>query len=136
LRSKLGLAGGAGSVALVTERTVDDQPAHDDGVAAPPHRGSLDPEAVRRVVREHIDELRRCYQLGLDRDPALAARISISFTIGPSGAVVEAHAVGSADYPYPEVPACIEAELLRWRFPAPRDGGSVVVSYPFTFGPE
>jgi outer membrane biosynthesis protein TonB len=93
-------------------------------------------EVIRRVVRSHLEALRACYALGLAQDPALAGRIAISFTIGPSGAVVDAKAETPDAFPYPEVPKCIADELRTWTFPAPRGGGMVHVSYPFNLLPS
>jgi hypothetical protein len=32
--------------------------------------------------------------------------------------------------------ACLEEKVMRWRFPAPRGGGVVIVRYPFVFRAE
>lgn len=93
----------------------------------------IDPAIIRRVVRSHNDAIRACYDLA--PDSVLAGRIAISFTIGPTGAVTEAKADTPESYPYPEVPKCIADELRTWTFPAPRGGGSVIVSYPFNVDP-
>lgn len=93
----------------------------------------IDPAIIRRVVRSHNDAIRACYDLA--PDSMLAGRIAISFTIGPTGAVTEAKADAPESYPYPEVPKCIADELRTWTFPAPRGGGSVIVSYPFNIDP-
>lgn len=105
--------------------------AHEPVVGTP----AIDGDVIRRVVRSHSDAVRACYQLGLDLDPALAGRIAISFTIGPSGAVTQAKAEAPESFPYPQVPVCIADELRTWTFPAPRGGGSVIVSYPFNLVP-
>jgi hypothetical protein len=105
---------------------------HEPVVGAP----AIPAEVIRRVVRSHLEALRACYALGLAQDPALAGRIAISFTIGPSGAVVDANAETPESFPYPEVPECIADELRTWTFPAPRGGGMVHVSYPFNLLPS
>lgn len=94
---------------------------------------AIDADIIRRVVRSHNDAIRACYDLA--PDSMLAGRIAISFTIGPTGAVTEAKADTPESYPYPEVPKCIADELRTWTFPAPRGGGSVIVSYPFNVDP-
>jgi len=91
--------------------------------------GGLDKEIIRRVVRRHINEWRYCYERELQSQPSLAGRIILSFTIGPNGQVLTARmtssTVGNA-----AVEQCVAQAVRRWRFPAPRGGGIVVVSYP------
>src|SRR5262249_50851072 len=49
--------------------------------------GSIDKDLIRRVVRSHVGEVRKCYEDGLSRDPNLKGRVAIQFTIGKSGKV-------------------------------------------------
>ncbi|HLT39652.1 MAG TPA: AgmX/PglI C-terminal domain-containing protein [Enhygromyxa sp.] len=97
--------------------------------------GGMDKDVIRRVVRSHINEIRDCYNLGLAKDPTLAGRIAIEFTIGPSGAVEQAKATDLDGLADPAVPACIVAAIETWVFPEPRGGGRVTVSYPFNLEP-
>jgi hypothetical protein len=93
--------------------------------------GGLSREVIRRVVRRHIDELRFCYEQALDRDPELAGRVSVQFTIDREGSVREA-AIASDTMGDGATSACIAHVVQRWAFPAPA-GGEVRVSYPFVF---
>jgi hypothetical protein len=93
-------------------------------------RGSLDKEIVRRVVRQHLNEVRFCYEQALVRRPALAGRVVTQFTIAPTGRVL-ASALQSSSLGEATVDACIVAATRRWEFPRPASGGIVVVSYPF-----
>jgi hypothetical protein len=97
--------------------------------------GTTDKDVIRRVVRSHINEIRDCYTLGLAKDPTLAGRIMIDFTIGPTGAVVNANASDVSGLADPAVPTCIVDAILTWTFPKPHGGGSVNVSYPFNLVP-
>jgi TonB family protein len=94
--------------------------------------GSLDKAIIRRVIRRHINEWRYCYERELQPNPSLSGRIITRFTIGPTGRVltsrIEESTVGNA-----AVERCVAQALRRWRFPAPRGGGIVVVSYPVVF---
>lgn len=47
-----------------------------------PLQGNLDKELVRRVVRQHINEIRYCYQRELSLVPSLAGRVVVKFVIG------------------------------------------------------
>lgn len=93
-------------------------------------RGALDKDIIRRVVRQHLAEVRTCYETGLQRDPALKGRASIQFTIAPTGEVAAA-VVADNTLKDATVGECIAAAVKTWKFPAPEGGGNVVVTYPF-----
>ena len=97
---------------------------------APIVRGGLDKEIVRRVVRQHLNEVRFCYEEALVRKPTLAGRVVTSFTIAPTGKVIVS-ALQTSSLGEPSVEACIVAATRRWLFPQPSGGGLVAVSYPF-----
>jgi hypothetical protein len=97
-------------------------------------RGSLDKEIVRRIVRQHLNEVRFCYEQALVRRPSLAGRIVAQFTIAPTGRVL-ASALQSSSLGEASVDACIVEATRRWEFPRPAGGGVVVVSYPFQLSP-
>ncbi|MEM7157498.1 MAG: AgmX/PglI C-terminal domain-containing protein [Myxococcota bacterium] len=108
--------------------------AAEGGLGSP--AAALDKDAVRRVVRDHVDDVRGCYEQGLKRDPTLAARVVIEFEIEPTGKVGIAQIVES-DLPDPSasVGTCIVDAVLAWTFPAPPDGGDAQVTYPFILEP-
>ena len=93
-------------------------------------KGALDKDVIRRVVRAHINEVRHCYNQGLARDPNLKGRVKIQFQIGGTGkvpmAVIQEDTVKDG-----KVGRCISKAVRRWKFPRPRDGGMVLVTYPF-----
>ena len=92
-------------------------------------RGSLDREVIRRVIRRHFNEIRFCYQKGLQQNPRLYGRVVLRFTIDRQGKVASAM-VQNSTMKHRGVESCMAKAAMRWRFPAPR-GGIVVVSYPF-----
>jgi TonB family protein len=92
--------------------------------------GSLDKDIVRRIVRAHINEVRACYQRGLDKNPSLQGRVAISFVITGTG-LVGSSAVQESSVADSEVGRCIAKAVKRWKFPKPDRGGNVIVSYPF-----
>lgn len=100
-----------------------------------PTVGTTDADIIRRVVRRNINEVRNCYNQALAKDPTLAAKIKIEFTIGPSGDVEQAQAIDVDGLADPELPQCIADAIQTWTFPAPRGGGRVTVSYPFNLVP-
>jgi TonB family protein len=93
-------------------------------------RGGLDKEIVRRVVRQHVNEVRFCYSEALARNPALAGRVVVQFTIAQTGRVIVA-ALQSSSLGAPAVEQCIVQATRRWEYPRPLGGGLVSVSYPF-----
>jgi len=97
---------------------------------APTVQGSLDRDVIRRVIRRHINEVRFCYEQQLAQDPQLSGRVAVRFTISATGQVTAAQ-ITSTTLQNANVEQCITRAVRRWRFPAPRGGGVVVVTYPF-----
>jgi TonB family protein len=97
-------------------------------------RGSLDKDIVRRTIRRHLNEVKYCYEQELLRKPELAGRITVQFTIAPTGSVmtsmIQASSLGNA-----AVETCVAQAVRRWEFPKPDGGGLVIVSYPFVLVP-
>jgi len=95
-------------------------------------QGSLDMEIIRRIVRQHQNETKYCYekQLNIKRD--LAGKISVKFTISGNGSVIAAVVVESTMGDR-EVETCLADRIRRWVFPEPKGGGVVIVTYPFVF---
>ncbi|MBL9100665.1 MAG: energy transducer TonB [Myxococcales bacterium] len=96
--------------------------------------GPLDKDIIRRVVRAHINEIRRCYNQGLALEPTLAGRVVVEFTVRGDGSVRDS-AVTSSTINDADVDACIAAAARRWRFPRPERDEPVTVAYPFVFAP-
>ena len=90
----------------------------------------LDKEIVRRVVRQHRNEVRHCYEVGLIAKPALEGRVVTQFTIATTGRVLGS-AVTESSVRDRDVEQCIAQAVRRWEFPKPQGGGIVIVSYPF-----
>lgn len=109
-------------------------PQVDDGDTAAKVEGSLDKEIIRRIVRAHINEIRTCYEKGLVKDPTLQGRVAIRFTVAADGSVSQSE-IASNDAPLDEVGECIRERITTWRFPKPKGGGVVVVTYPFVLEP-
>jgi hypothetical protein len=93
-------------------------------------RGSLSKELIRRIVGQHLHEVRGCYEQALIARPDLEGRVAIKFVISASGAVQTA-LLESSELADARVGLCIAASVRRWTFPAPEGGGLVVVTYPF-----
>jgi hypothetical protein len=97
-------------------------------------RGSLSKEVIRRTIRRHLNEVRFCYEQELGRRPDTRGRVAVKFMISPTGAVQSAApAAGSLNNP--RLQGCIVKAVRRWLFPAPENGGYVIVTYPFVLEP-
>jgi len=100
----------------------------------PSVRGALARSAASRVIRGNLRDLRFCYEKGLQRDPTLEGVVTIGFEIDASGRPSNVFVLGStvADA---SVGRCIARATSDWRFPSPRDGGEVRVTYPVLLEP-
>jgi len=94
----------------------------------------MDKDVIRRALREHLPEVRACYEAGLAQDPTIKGRVSIQFNIGPTGGVNVA-VVAESTVKDSNVSNCIAKAVKRWTFPKPRGGGNVIVTYPFNLTP-
>jgi len=117
-------AGGVGRGAV--GGTVTRASAHSVSV-----QGSIDREAVAKVVNAHLQEIRSCYERALLREPALAGKVVLEWTISQAGKVATARTKTST-LKSSAVEACILLTLKSWQFPLAK-GGLVIVSYPFLF---
>jgi TonB family protein len=94
--------------------------------------GALDKSIIDRVVKQHLAEIRYCYQKELNKNPKLSGKVVIKFTIAADGTVSSA-GVKSSSLNNSVVESCISGRFMRFRFPKPKGGGIVMVSYPFVF---
>lgn len=92
----------------------------------------LDKEIVRRIVRQHRNEVRFCYERGLTARPELSGRVVTQFTIANSGRVLGS-AVSESSLGDRDVERCLAEAVRRWEFPSSQQ--TAVVSYPFVFTP-
>ncbi len=94
----------------------------------------MDKEAIRRVVREHINDLRTCYEAELNKDPNLAGKLVLQWEIKEGGRVGKVSAVNRGDtISNKRVIKCCQNVLSEWRFPEPPAGMVGIVVYPFIF---
>jgi outer membrane biosynthesis protein TonB len=99
--------------------------------------GSMDPDVIRRILREHIPQFRYCYQKELDRNAGkdVSGTIGLVFTIGASGHVSKAGVSQTSNLPG-HVRRCVVGVLRGIKFPRPMGGGTVDVKQPFNFMPK
>jgi hypothetical protein len=95
----------------------------------------MDKEAIRRVIREHLREIRSCYERELQRSPDLYGKLVLEWDIEEGGrvtrCVVKSNALGNDT-----VAGCISSHLKQWKFPDPPKDMVGRVSYPFVFSSQ
>lgn len=95
-------------------------------------RGGLERSEVEAVIQENLSQIRFCYNRGLRNNPSMSGKVTSNFTISGDGGVKTSRIMGST-LAAGEVEDCIKTKIASWKFPLPRGGGEVVVSYPFLF---
>ncbi len=96
--------------------------------------GALDRSLIDAVIKRHMNQIRYCYQRELAKKPSLGGKVVIKFVIAKDGSVSSA-TKKSSTMGSPPVEQCIVGRFMRMKFPEPKGGGIVVVSYPFLFSP-
>ena len=96
--------------------------------------GSMDPELLRRILREYIPQFRHCYQQELiAHDEKIKGILDLNFTINQSGKVSKFDIrVKDARFSKKGV-NCMGTVLSLIDFPKPKGGGVVDVRQPLNF---
>lgn len=94
--------------------------------------GGLDREVIAEVIRRDIGQIRYCYERQLSGSPDLYGKVLVKFTIGADG-FVSSPQIGVSTLKSAMVEGCILRRVARWKFPLPKGGTQVLVSYPFLF---
>lgn len=92
----------------------------------------LTKDEVGKVIHAHMSEVRYCYESAMIHNPKLAGRILIDFTIIGTGNVHVA-TVKDTTAKDTRLEGCLISKLKGWKFPKPKGGVRVAVSYPFLF---
>jgi TonB family protein len=96
--------------------------------------GGLERDEIMKVIRRHESEIKFCYEQELQKQPSLSGKVSVAWTIDSAGAVPEAN-VSESSIGSPAVEKCMTDRIRRWKFPEPRGGGTVDVTFPWNFKP-
>lgn len=92
----------------------------------------LDKDVVMGVIRRHQSEIKFCYEKELQQKASLAGKIAVTWTIDATGSIADAQ-VAESGLNDANVEACILERIRRWRFPEPKGGGVVVITFPWVF---
>lgn len=107
--------------------------AIEPGGAEEDFAGTIDREAVRRVIRANLNEVKSCYERVLNTLPEgqrLEGKVVIAWQIVEKGAA-KAVKVKSSTLGNSTVENCIRDRLGSWVFPEPPPGMVAEVAYPF-----
>lgn len=99
------------------------------------YEGGLSREEIQRVISRVMSQIKYCYEKELNKDPNLEGKLVMFWLISGSGDVTTASASqntfsGAAAQP---VEQCVTRIIQRLKFPTPKGGGVVNVTYPFVF---
>jgi len=94
--------------------------------------GGLDKEVIAKIIGNYLGEVRYCYERQLSAEPDIYGKVQVKFTIDANGAVLDQR-VGNTTLKSAMVEGCILRRLARWKFPKPKGGTNVLVTYPFMF---
>lgn len=97
--------------------------------------GTIDREAIRRVVQANIKAIQFCYETALQRDKDLYGKLVLEWDIAERGRVTRA-VVKSSTLSNNQVATCIINRLKTWTFPEPPPNQIAVVAYPFVFSSQ
>lgn len=89
----------------------------------------LPKDAIRQVVQQNVSHVKHCYEWYLNVDETTAGRLSVKFIIAEDGSIAK---VSSHSTTLPRaVQSCVRGYVAGWKFPKPKGGGIVIVTYPF-----
>ncbi len=94
----------------------------------------LDRSQIQATIMRYLSQVRACYEEGLKRNQALIGQVTMNFEVNGGGNINFARVQRSSlnDRPVEE---CISQKMMNWKFPQPRGGVNVKVSYPFMLRP-
>jgi pSer/pThr/pTyr-binding forkhead associated (FHA) protein len=99
------------------------------------YEGGLSKEEIQRVISRVMSQIKYCYDKELTRDPNLEGKLAMFWTITGTGDVTGTSAAQNT-FSGPAAPAieqCVQRIIARLKFPSPKGGGVVSVTYPFNF---
>ena len=95
-------------------------------------KGVIDKEAVRRVIRRNVHQLRTCYERLAQKNPNASGRVDLNWTIEANGRVGSVKVVRSQIRDKRTLD-CMKLHLAGWKFPDPPEGIIGDINYPFVF---
>lgn len=94
--------------------------------------GGLDKSVIAAVIQNNLSQIKYCYERQLVAEPDLFGKVVMTWQINASG-MVEATTVKQTTLNSSAVEQCMISKISGWKFPQPKNGTKVTVSYPFLF---
>lgn len=98
--------------------------------------GSMDPELLRKILKEYLPQFRHCYQKELENNEGAKGVIDLHFRINPNGSVSNIAIKGKKARFSAAGSGCMAGVLKLIDFPKPKGGGVVDVKQPLNFFSE
>lgn len=96
--------------------------------------GSIDKEAVRRVIRSALPQFKSCYEREYRVDTKIEGKVLINWEIHEQGVAKNAHVVKEkSTINNVKIEECVRLRMLSLRFPEPPPGTVADISFPFVF---
>ena len=95
--------------------------------------GAMDPELIRKLMREYIPQFRHCYQRELLVNPSVAGVFDLAFQINARGTGVNVGVQSSGNKFSKSAMGCLKQVVRLIKFPRPKGGGLVDVKQPMNF---
>ncbi len=99
---------------------------------------TIDPDAIRRAIRDNIGLFRACYQSELEKankPDGMQGIVNLNFSIAGNGTVRKS-SITSEEIKSDEVRGCMKGVLDNIKFPAPGAGKTVDVNQPLNLYPR
>lgn len=94
--------------------------------------GGLDREVIAEVIRKNLGQILFCYERQLSAQPDLFGKVTVKFAIDAKGKV-DTQSVAESSLKSKSVEGCMLQQIRGWKFPEPKGGTKVMVTYPFLF---
>ncbi len=97
--------------------------------------GSVDRDAVRRVIQQNKRSIQHCYTRERTRNSSVFGKVSIKWTVVEGGKVKKIK-VSSNSTNSNRLGACVMRRIAGLRFPEPPGDQEYIVEYPFVFAAQ
>jgi len=95
--------------------------------------GAMDPNLIRKIMREYIPQFRHCYQRELVSQPKVAGVFNVNFQISPRGRGINIRVKSKGKGFSAKGRTCLSRVVKLIKFPKPKGGGLVDVKQPMNF---
>jgi len=86
--------------------------------------------SIMGTIRKHQNEVVDCYARVAENKPDVAGQLTVSWTLGGNGKPTMTN-IARDTLGDPAVAACVKQKAMKWQFPPP-SGGTSVVKYTWT----